>query len=263
MYAVLSLLLLGAIIHLTNGQLSTCPEIHIFGARETTAPPGFGSSSTVVALIQQAYPSATNESIIYPAAGENLYGGSAYGASVAKGVAAVAKQTNLFFQKCPDTTLVIVGYSQGAQIVDDAFCGGPDAFSLDTTKESVSAGVSRMTSAIILMGNPRNVPGRKGNVGNATVGGFAARPLGFQCPAFDTITRSYCDAADPFCAKGDSAATHQGYGREYGHDALDFVTQKLGRKPSSASTSLDSKSGLMIVAIMISWSITFPVDFVL
>ena len=35
----------------------------------------------------------------------------------------------------------------------------------------MSAGVSRMTAAIILMGSPRNVPGRVGNAGNATEGG--------------------------------------------------------------------------------------------
>jgi hypothetical protein len=30
-----------------------------------------------------------------------------------------------------------------------------------------------MVAAIILMGSPRNVPGRLGNIGNATVGGVS------------------------------------------------------------------------------------------
>ncbi|KAI0428546.1 carbohydrate esterase family 5 protein [Xylaria sp. FL1042] len=204
------------------GRRESCSNLHVFGARETTAPPGFGTAATVVNLIQRAYPTASTESIIYPAAGGNMYG-----MSVAAGVRAVAAQTNSYFQKCPNTTIVVVGYSQGAQIVDDAFCGGPDGFSLNTTRESVSAGVSRMVAAVILMGNPRNIPGRLGNVGNATTGGFAARPLGYQCPAFGDVIRSYCDEADPFCAKGNSSATHQGYGTLYGQDALQFVTQKL------------------------------------
>ncbi|KAI0541058.1 catalytic core domain of acetyl xylan esterase [Xylaria digitata] len=204
------------------GRRETCSNLHIFGARETTAPPGFGTAAIAVDIIRGAYPSASTESIIYPAAGGGLYG-----ASVATGVRAVAAQTNSYFQKCPNTTLVVVGYSQGAQIVDDAFCGGPDGSSLNTTRESVSAGVSRMVAAIILMGSPRNVPGRVGNIGNATVGGFAARPFGYQCPAFASIIRSYCDEADPFCAKGNSSATHQGYGQAYGQDALRFVRQKL------------------------------------
>ncbi|TGJ84948.1 hypothetical protein E0Z10_g3829 [Xylaria hypoxylon] len=216
------LLLLIATTVNSLGRRESCSNLHIFGARETTAPPGFGTSATVVNLIQRAYPSASTESIIYPAAGGDLYG-----ASVAAGVRAVAAQTNAYFQKCPNTTLVVVGYSQGAQIVDDAFCGGPDGSSLNTTRESVSVGVGRMVATIILMGSPRNIPGRVGNIGNATVGGFAARPFGYQCHAFASIMRSYCDEADLFCAKGNSSATHQGYGQVYGQDALKFVTQKL------------------------------------
>ncbi|KAI1304539.1 carbohydrate esterase family 5 protein [Xylaria venustula] len=219
------------------GRRASCSSLHIFGARETTAPPGFGTAGTVVNLVKGAYPAASTESVTYPAAG-----GSMYGASVAAGVRAVAAQTNSYFQSCPNATIVVIGYSQGAQIMDDAFCGGPDGFSLNTTRESVSAGVSRRVAAIILMGNPRNTPGRVGNVGNATVGGFAARPLGYQCSAFADITRSYCDEADPFCAKGNSTKTHQGYGKVYGQDALNFVTEKLsGRRVSN--TAIGKQSG--------------------
>lgn len=85
----------------------SCPNIHVFGARETTAPPGFGSASTVVDLIKQANSGATSESIIYPAAGGNVYA-----ASVTAGVAAVANQTKTFSQMCPESKIVMVGYSQ-------------------------------------------------------------------------------------------------------------------------------------------------------
>ncbi|KAI1383408.1 carbohydrate esterase family 5 protein [Hypoxylon trugodes] len=205
-----------------NTRQQNCPEIHIFGARETTALPGFGSASTVVNLVQQANKGATSESIIYPAAGGNVYS-----ASVTAGVTAVANQTNTFNKMCPGSKIIMVGYSQGAQIVDDAFCGGPDRVSLNTTKASISSGVSKMVAAIILMGNPRHVDGLPFNVGNATAGGFAARPAGFKCPAFENIIQAYCDAEDPFCAKGNKTATHQGYGREYGQAALQFVQSKL------------------------------------
>ncbi|KAI0833929.1 carbohydrate esterase family 5 protein [Hypoxylon sp. FL0890] len=214
----------------SNALRQNCPNIHIFGARETTAPPGFGSASTVVNLVRRANRQATSESIVYPAAGGNMYA-----ASVAAGVAAVANQTDTFNQRCPDSKIVMVGYSQGAQIIDDAFCGGPDGSSLNTTSASVSSGVSKMVAAIILMGDPRHVDGLPFNVGNATASGFAARPAGFRCPAFEDIIQSYCDAEDPFCAKGNSTATHQGYGREYGRAALEFVQSKL--KVSRAKVS--------------------------
>ncbi|KAI1422891.1 catalytic core domain of acetyl xylan esterase [Xylaria sp. FL1777] len=244
-YVYLLLVLVATTAKATFGhrRRESYSNLHIFGARETTAPPGFGTAATVINLIQGAYPAASTESIIYPAAGGNLYG-----ASVAAGVRAVAAQTNSYFQKCPNTTLVVVGYSQGAQIVDDAFCGGPDGFSLNTTRETVSAGVSRKVAAIILMGSPRNIPGRVGNVGNATAGGFAARPPGYQCPAFASIIRSYCDEADLFCAKGNSSATHQSYGQVYGQDALNFVTQKLSGTSASDAMRLKQNSVLITMA---------------
>lgn len=115
-----------------------------------------------------------------------------------------------------------------------------------------------MVAAIILMGNPRNIPGRVGNIGNATVGGFAARPAGYQCPAFAGIIRSYCDEADPFCAKGNSSATHQGYGQVYGQDALEFVTQKLTMAGISTSDATRRKiNGVLAAMIFIFIFFTF------
>lgn len=46
---------------------SSCPNIHIFGARETTAPAGYGTAGVVVNLILQAFPGSTAEAIVYPA----------------------------------------------------------------------------------------------------------------------------------------------------------------------------------------------------
>jgi hypothetical protein len=58
--------------------------------------------------------------------------------------------------------------------MDDAFCGGPDLPSLNSTgRRLVSAAVAKRTVAIILMGNPRHVDGLPFNVGNATAGGVS------------------------------------------------------------------------------------------
>ena len=147
--------------------------------------------------------------------------------------------------------------------MDDAFCGGPDGDSLIVTDATIPADIISRIAALIWMGDPRNVPGLPYNVGNATAGGvspllrsspllwpgqriqrhtheerslradrrdpqFAARPSGFNCPNFSGMIQSYCDDPDPFCAKGNDTATHQGYGQVYGQDALAFVQSKLG-----------------------------------
>ncbi|KAK0711078.1 catalytic core domain of acetyl xylan esterase from Trichoderma Reesei [Lasiosphaeris hirsuta] len=199
-----------------------CPEVHVFGARETTTPPGFGTSQTLIDLLIKRFPSTTAEAIVYPAAG-----GDEYSKSVGTGILAVVRQTAAFAVRCPSSIIIMHGYSQGAQIMDDAFCGGPDLPQLNSSVPLVSGAVARGVAAIIMMGNPRNVEGLPYHIGNSTAGGFAARPKGFRCRQFEDRIQSYCDSPDPFCSNGNDPVTHQGYGKEYGQDALEFILSKL------------------------------------
>jgi acetylxylan esterase len=94
-------------------ERQSCPAIHLFGARETTAPVGYGTSATFINLIIGAHPGATSEAIVYPACGGQASCGSvSYASSAVQGVSAVANQVNAFNTKCPNTILILVGYSQ-------------------------------------------------------------------------------------------------------------------------------------------------------
>lgn len=78
---------------------SSCPNIHVFGARETTAPTGYGSSSTAVNLILNAYPGSTSEAINYPACGgQSSCGGVSYANSVVAGINAVVSAVNFLIR---------------------------------------------------------------------------------------------------------------------------------------------------------------------
>jgi acetylxylan esterase len=110
-----TLLLLGQALaaEAKAAKRQSCPEVHVFGARETSVSPGLGSSATVVNAILSAYSGATSEAIDYPACGgQSSCGGVSYGESVAAGIDAVASAVNSFNTQCPDTKLVLVGYSQ-------------------------------------------------------------------------------------------------------------------------------------------------------
>lgn len=111
--AAASLFLLGSSSASPLQSRQSCPAIHVFGARETTAPAGYGTAGVVVNLVLNAYPGSTSEAINYPACGgQSSCGGVSYANSVQQGVAAVTAAVNAFNNKCPDTKLVIVGYSQ-------------------------------------------------------------------------------------------------------------------------------------------------------
>jgi hypothetical protein len=103
----------------------SCPLLHIIAARETTAPPGFGSAQTLVDLVTGAISGAgtgtgtgtttiTAEAIDYPAAG-----GEGYAGSVTVGVAAVVRQTAEFAARCPRSAIIMHGYSQVSFIFGD------------------------------------------------------------------------------------------------------------------------------------------------
>lgn len=65
---------------------------------------------------------------------------------------------------------------------------------------------------------------------------FAPRPSGFVCPSASKV-KSYCDVADPYCCNGSDTNTHQGYGTEYGEQALTFVNAQLSASGTSLTTT--------------------------
>ena len=124
--------------------------------------------------------------------------------------------------------------------MDDALCGGGDTSEgYSNTAVAIQASAVTQIKAAIFMGDPRYIKGLSYEIGTCAAQGvsststladlmykFAARPAGFSCPSASKI-QSYCDAADPYCCNGNDAATHNGYGAEYGAAALTFIQSKV------------------------------------
>lgn len=95
-----------------------CPPVQIITARGSTEPSGEGAMETVAAAIADANEGAGRAAVDYPA---QL---SPYDESSSEGTAAVTKQLTDFVGQCPDSKVVLLGYSQGAHIICDSLCGG-------------------------------------------------------------------------------------------------------------------------------------------
>ncbi|CAI0654405.1 unnamed protein product [Colletotrichum noveboracense] len=213
---------------LQTRQGNDCPPIHIFGARETTAPPGFGAAAKIVDDLTKANQGATNEAINYPACGGGTDClGVSYADSVKNGTDSIATAINDFNKRCPQTKIVMLGFSQGAQIMDNAYCGGGDSIEgVKNTNVLISQQALGAVKVAIFMGDPRYVAGLPYEVGTCQTKGFAPRPQGFQCP-FGNNIKSFCDSADPFCCNGNDPVAHLQYPNIYGDQIKQFVSDKL------------------------------------
>lgn len=111
--ATFSLATLAAATPVAIEERQSCPKVYIFGARETTVGPGYGTAGGLVTQVQQAFPGAGAEAIVYPACGgQSSCGGVSYENSASQGTAAVVKAVTAYNQKCPSTQIVLIGYSQ-------------------------------------------------------------------------------------------------------------------------------------------------------
>lgn len=124
---------------LTQPRESDCSPVHVFAARGSGEPAGPGTIGRLAELIQRDNPRTdTVEAIDYPAL-LDPNDPTRYAFSTHIGVSAVMWQVTNYYNRCPNSKVVLLGYSQveainsigeffnirkGAHIIGDALCGG-------------------------------------------------------------------------------------------------------------------------------------------
>ncbi|CAN8097928.1 unnamed protein product [Discula destructiva] len=209
------------------GANATCPGMAVLFARGTGEPGNVGlftGPSFFTALRNYVNGSTTLaiQGIPYPASIAGfLVGGSPFGSSL------MALMINKTAAACPNTKLVLSGYSQGAQVVQNAMqlinANDNSSSSSSSSNTLVSANgsfalasaVNERVMSVVLFGDPRN--------GTAVEGVAAARVL------------SLCHAQDDICARGGDIITldHLTYNQNAAQAAM-FVMQKSGLRLASA-----------------------------
>jgi cutinase len=163
-----------------------------------------------------------------------------YDASAAVGVADVLAATRQVISACPDTRLLLAGYSQGAQV-------SGDAYQLLTPAERAHV------LGLFLLSDPhRNASDLAADAGSASEGPAraGARPL-FPVAVPEQV-RSYCQAGDPVCdgpfhlngwhlTLNDHPAKHLNYvtaktgGTTYPEQAADYFADLAAPNPATAA----------------------------
>jgi cutinase len=196
-------------------QAATCPDVEVVFARGTTESPGIGRTgqafvdalrqdlgTKTVGVYAVNYPASTD----FPTGVQGVVDGSTH-------VAATAAN-------CPNTKLVLGGYSQGAAVVGfitaDAI---PAGYAVPPgTPLPLPNGVADRVAAVALFGKPS--PKFMSAIGEPAV------PLG---PAYVDKTIDLCAGGDPFCSReGGNSAAHSMYaGNGMVQRAADYVAKRL------------------------------------
>lgn len=166
----------------------SCPDIEVVFARGTDEPPGLGrvGSAFVDSLRGQVGGrSVGTYAVTYPATWDFL--AAAGGANDASG------HIQWMVTNCPDTRLVLGGYSQGAAIVD-VLAAVP--FPAVGFNAPLPPNVPAHIAALAVFGNPTTKVGL---------------PLTVS-PVYGTRSIDLCNFGDPVCSGGNDIAAHSNYG---------------------------------------------------
>jgi Cutinase len=172
-----------------------CPDVEVIFARGTTEPPGVGGiGQTFVDSVrsQVGTKSVGVYAVQYPASSDFPTG--------VIGIRDASAHIQSTAANCPDTKMVLGGYSQGAAVMgfvtEDAVPAGspPDA------PPPMPPGVSDHVAAVALFGKPS--PGFMSVVGEPAV------TIG---PLYAAKTTDMCVPGDPVCSTGNNMFFHGQY----------------------------------------------------
>ena len=203
-----------------------CAAAHVIAARGSNEPAGPGRLGPLVSAIQNGVGAPVSaSSVSYPASA--LF----YSWSTTQGDAAIKKMLTVQVTKCPTQAIVLVGFSQGAQLVGDVLSGGGGAAGLGSSTPPAAADVTDNVVAAIQMADPRHVANVSINVGTGNpYNGLFPRTRtqnSVLINGFSAVVRSYCDAGDPYCARGRTSSVHDAVVGKYSADALAFTLGRL------------------------------------
>ncbi|SPJ78322.1 related to acetylxylan esterase precursor [Fusarium torulosum] len=206
-----------------------CKDVHIFLAKGNNEPEP-GRQGKLAGAICSGLKSCDYEDIHF-----NNPLPAPFCDSVTEGVVNGKKQITAYNKRCPDSKLVVSGYSQGAQVVGDILGGGGGVFFQDCVEEDI-AGLSPKSRpgnkivAAMVFGDTRHTVDQPFNVlSGAGKNGLFPRPADqlANLASYGDVFRNYCVETDPICAQGEEVQTHLNYFDIYSNQVAAWVKERV------------------------------------
>ncbi|MBS4728990.1 cutinase family protein [Mycobacterium sp. SM1] len=208
-----------------------CPDIDVVFARGTGEPAGLGPTGQAFVDSLRQRVGAKSMAIYpvnYPASDQwdtGLDGIKDAGAHVVSTVSA-----------CPQTKMVLGGYSQGAAVMGFVTSPAvPDGIDPATVPRPLQPEVADHVAAVVLFGMP-----------NARAMNFLGEPPVVIGPAYQAKTIKLCAPEDPVCSDGMNFAAHQVYAEDGAlvDQGAAFAASRLGATaPGTGGGSASSPPG--------------------
>lgn len=182
---------------------ASCPDVEVVFARGTDEPPGVGrvGQAFIGSLRAHTRKSVGAYGVNYPASKDFL--------AAANGANDASNHVQQMANNCPNTKVVLGGYSQGAAVIDIVTAAPLPGLGFH---QPLPAGAADHVAAVALFGNP------------------SARAAGLMSaltPDFDGKTIDLCNAGDPICSNGSHWKAHLGYVPGLTSQAAGFVAGRV------------------------------------
>jgi cutinase len=167
--------LIAVTVAIPSAAAGPCPDVEVVFARGTTEAPGVGAVGQVFvdSLRAQAGPRSVGVyAVNYPATTD-------FANSMAAGANDASDHVQSTAADCPNTKVVLGGFSQGASVVD-------------TISQTMPPSVADHVAAVAVFGNPRSAHA-------ASLAGGA--PLPVMSPLYAPKTIDQCVQDDPICSE--------------------------------------------------------------
>jgi cutinase len=192
---------LSALAGTPHASASPCPDIEVVFARGTNESPGVGATGQAfVDSLGSEVPgrSVGVYAVNYPATDDFVRSESA-------GASDASAHVRSTVANCPNTRMVLGGFSQGAAVID-------------SVTEELPSEVADHVAAVAVFGNPRSTFAR-------TLGGGRLPTIS---PLYGPKTIDLCVPDDPICSEGSNSTAHGLYVQSgMTNQAATFVAGKL------------------------------------